>query len=240
MTAESYLSVKNWDEFQQYKDRDPKWIKLHRDILNNYEFDQLTETQQNHLIKIWLLASKLDNNIPNDTIWIGRQIGAKSKVDTKQLVTSGFLSLYENVQECTGMYLETETETETETDAGVSEIPDFVDQETWTDFVQHRKEKRQALKPTTTKRIIKDLTKWHNEGEDVNQILITSIRNGWTGIFKDKKKKTKSSNGSRVEFVPDSELEAWAIRNNAPRPKQQAGYSYDKYRADLTAWEQTT
>ena len=107
-----YLSVKNWDAFQQYKDRDPKWIKLHRDILNNYEFDQLTEIQQNHLMKIWLLASKLDNKIPNDSAWIARQIGAKSKVDTKQLVTYGFMVLYESVQDCTETYLETETETE--------------------------------------------------------------------------------------------------------------------------------
>ena len=81
---DSYLTIKNWNQFQQYKDRDPKWIKLHRDILNDYEFDQLTEIQQNHLMKIWLLASKLDNKIPHDTTWIGRQIGAKSKVDIKQ------------------------------------------------------------------------------------------------------------------------------------------------------------
>ena len=109
-----YISVKNWTEFQQYKDRDPKWIKLHRNILNDYDFDQLTEIQQNHLMKIWLLASKLDNKIPNDSVWIGRQIGAKSKVDLKQLVTHGFVLLYETVQDCTGTYLETETETERE------------------------------------------------------------------------------------------------------------------------------
>jgi len=119
----SHLSVKNWEEFQQYKDRDPKWIKLHRDILTDYEFDQLTETQQLHLIKIWLLASKLDNQIPNDAIWIGRQIGAKSKVDVKQLVTSGFLVLYESVQECTETYLETETETyKEETDLYIAQF----------------------------------------------------------------------------------------------------------------------
>jgi len=111
-----YLAVRNWDEFQQYKDRDPKWIKLHRDILTNYEFEHLTEVQQLHLVKIWLLASKLENKIPNDAVWIARQIGAKSKVDTKQLITSGFLVLYKSVQNCTEMYLETETETETETE----------------------------------------------------------------------------------------------------------------------------
>jgi len=112
----NHLRVKNWDSFQQYKDRDPKWIKLHRDILNDYDFDQLSEINQLHLMKIWLLASKLDNKIPNDAEWISRQIGAKSKVDIKQLCTSGFLIPYTNVHKCTQTYLETETETETETE----------------------------------------------------------------------------------------------------------------------------
>jgi len=106
-----YLCVKNWEEFQQYKDRDPKWIKVHRDLLYDYEFDNLDELCQMHLVKIWLLAAKIDNKIPNDAVWIGRQIGAKSKVDLKQLCTAGFLVMYESVQDCTEVYLEAEAET---------------------------------------------------------------------------------------------------------------------------------
>ena len=111
-----YLRVKNWEQFQQYKDRDPKWIKLHRDVLCDYEIDALDEAGQLHLFKIWLLASKTDNQIPNDPSWIARQIGAKSKVNIKQLVTAGFLIPYESVQNRTETYLETETEGETETE----------------------------------------------------------------------------------------------------------------------------
>ena len=107
----NFLRVKNWEEFQQYKDRDPKWIKVHRDLLYDYEMDRLDEIAQLHLLKIWLLAAKLDNKIPNDAEWIARQIGAKSKVNIKQLCTFGFLIAYESVQACTETYLETETET---------------------------------------------------------------------------------------------------------------------------------
>lgn len=109
-----YLRIKNWDQFQQYKDRDPKWIKLHRDLLYDYEFDQLGEIEQLHLVKIWLLAAKLQNKIPSDPAWLQRTIGAKSKVNVKQLVTAGFLVVYESVQECTEMYLEEEGEEEEE------------------------------------------------------------------------------------------------------------------------------
>jgi hypothetical protein len=106
----AFLRVKNWDSFQQYKDREPFWIKLHRSILTDYEFDQLTDVQQIHLIKIWLLAAKLNNQIPDDAVWIGRQIGARSKVDVKQMVTYGFLEQYSNVHECTDSYVEKEKE----------------------------------------------------------------------------------------------------------------------------------
>ena len=111
-----YLQVKNWDTFQQYKDRDPKWIKLHRNILDDYDFEKLTEVQQCHLMKIWLLASKLDNQIPDDPDWVSKKIGAKNKVQLDQLVAFGFLIPYKSVQKCTKTYLETETETEKETE----------------------------------------------------------------------------------------------------------------------------
>jgi hypothetical protein len=114
--AVKFLRIKNWEEFQQYKDRDPKWIKLHRDILDDYDFDGLTEVQQCHLIKIWLLAAKIDNKIPNDAKWVARKIGAQSKVELDQLVTAGFMVPYSSVQDCTETYIETEEETEKETE----------------------------------------------------------------------------------------------------------------------------
>jgi hypothetical protein len=106
MPIKGYLTVRSWEKYQQYKDRDPKWIKVHRGLLSDYEFDQLTEIQQLHLIKIWLLAAQNDNKIPYDITWIERQIGAKSKVDVTPMISFGFLVLYETVQDCTNAYLE--------------------------------------------------------------------------------------------------------------------------------------
>ena len=112
-----FYCVKNWEEFQQYKDRDPKWIKLHREVLDDYELDSISEVDQLHLIKIWLLAAKVDNRIPNDPNWIARKIGAKSKVNLKQLVTLGFLVPYKSVQMThADPYLEEEAEAEKETE----------------------------------------------------------------------------------------------------------------------------
>ena len=38
-----YLRIRNWENFQQYKDRDPKWIKLHRTLLEDYDFCKLSD-----------------------------------------------------------------------------------------------------------------------------------------------------------------------------------------------------
>lgn len=63
------------------------------------------------------------------------------------------------------------------------DIPNFIDGEVWTEWIQHRKEIRKALKPTQSKAQIKKLTKWHEQGHDVNQIINQSITNGWAGLF---------------------------------------------------------
>ena len=86
-----YLHVKNWEDKQHYKDRCPPWIKLHRDLLNDYEFSCLQDASKLHLMLIWLLASQMDNKIPADPNFIKERIGIKGEIDLKSLVSKGFL-----------------------------------------------------------------------------------------------------------------------------------------------------
>jgi len=125
-----YLLVRNWDEFQHYKDRSPPWIKLHRSLLNNYEFQCLQDASKAHLMGIWLLASQLDNKVPADAAWIGQRIAATTPVDLSALIDSGFL-VFDGVEQTASMALakcspETETETETETDKKARKRAAFV------------------------------------------------------------------------------------------------------------------
>lgn len=87
----NYLKVKNWEEFQHYSNRTPPWIKLHNSLLDDYEFECLSDTAKGHLLCIWMLASRTDNKIHNDAAWIKKKIGASSTVDIKTLLDSGFL-----------------------------------------------------------------------------------------------------------------------------------------------------
>lgn len=92
-----YLSVCNWDKFQHYKKRNPPWIKLHCELLANYEFNCLQDASKSHLMLIWLMASQCDNKIPNDPTWLQRKLGTEKKPDINLLIEKGFL---EYVAEC--------------------------------------------------------------------------------------------------------------------------------------------
>lgn len=88
---DNYFKVKNWDNFQHYKDRNPPWIKLHNHLLDNYEFECLPDASKAHLLCIWMLASRTQNKMPMDSKWIKRKIGASEDVDLQILVKYGFI-----------------------------------------------------------------------------------------------------------------------------------------------------
>ena len=52
------LRPKNWSEYQHYKDRNPPWIKLHRDLLNDRDFMCLPIASKAIAPLLWLLASE--------------------------------------------------------------------------------------------------------------------------------------------------------------------------------------
>lgn len=52
------MKIKNWERFQHYKDRNPPWIKLYHDLLDDREFFALSPPAARLLILLWLLASE--------------------------------------------------------------------------------------------------------------------------------------------------------------------------------------
>ena len=95
----STFSVKNFDKFQHYKDRTPPWIRLYNALLDDYEFGRLPDASKAHLIAIWLLASRYENEIPFDSEWVARRINATDPVDLKGLAEGGFIVLDQSCTE---------------------------------------------------------------------------------------------------------------------------------------------
>lgn len=58
------ISVKNWERFQHYKDRDPPWIKLYRDMLTSEPWLLGTDLSRLVQVAITLLAARYQNDIP--------------------------------------------------------------------------------------------------------------------------------------------------------------------------------
>ena len=52
------IKPKNWRRFQHYKGRRPPWIKLHRDLLDDYEFACLPVASKALAPFLWLLAAE--------------------------------------------------------------------------------------------------------------------------------------------------------------------------------------
>lgn len=118
-----YITAPTLDKWQHYKKRNPPWIKLHRDIFNDYKYSCLQDASKLHLIMIWLLASQMDNMVPNDPEWIRKKINASENVDVESLVNMGFLEIcYQDASKVIAIsqqsaIVETETETEAEADS---------------------------------------------------------------------------------------------------------------------------
>ena len=92
----NFFRVKNWESFQHYKNRNPPWIKLYSDLLDDYNFSCLQDASKLHLVMIWLLASRNNNKLPTSEKWIQQRIGASEKVDLSVLIESGFIEIIPN------------------------------------------------------------------------------------------------------------------------------------------------
>ena len=120
------LKVINWSKYQSYKDRRPPWIRFHRTMLDNYEFQMMGADSRALLPMIWLLACEDEDPSSGNIDLEIKEISFRLRIDESTLTESlqelercGFI-------ECAGIVTKplrnrnetvtTETETETETE----------------------------------------------------------------------------------------------------------------------------
>ena len=205
----NYLRVKNWEQFQHYSKRNPPWIKLHNEILHSRTWVGLDDENKALAVAIMLLASRFNNSIPCDPVYIQRVAYLQKLPDLDKLFEIDF------IEEIT-----TETETETEHTSKVlasasMEIPDWIDIEVWTEFEKHRKEIRAKLTPTATKRLLVNLDEHRQKGVDPNEALRESIRNQWRGVFPERllEKINGKPNGTGQTAIPETKHQQRERRN---------------------------
>lgn len=88
-----FLRVNNLSKYQHYEAKNPAWVKLYASVLDDYDFAQLPDESKYHAIALIPLASRIENHVPDDSVWVGQKISARSDVDLALLVSIGFLGV---------------------------------------------------------------------------------------------------------------------------------------------------
>ena len=120
----SYLTVKNWNRFQHYKNRKPPWIKFYTEVIE--EFDDagnandifaLSDSAKLTLLLAWLLASHFGGHLPDrNSAWFRQRLGIEG-VNLKELMAKGFIDASNDASSGTPSALAAEIEGEIEKDS---------------------------------------------------------------------------------------------------------------------------
>jgi hypothetical protein len=194
------IRVKNWSQFQHFKDRKPIWIKLYRELLDDIQWHELDAKSSKVLVMLWLLASEDDGNLPDIKTISFRLRMPESEVNAcisrlshylEQDASTVISSVYQPDT------LEKRRE-ETEKKPVSLEIPDWIDVNDWKDFVEMRKKIGKPMTDRASKLIISKLEKMKVKGISPSVSLQNSILNAWQDVYEPKVHTQQNSMGRRV------------------------------------------
>jgi len=86
--------IKNWSEYQHYKNRNPQWIKLHAALLSSEDWVVLDDASRVLAVACMLIAAKTDNQIDTSEQggrYMQRVAYLNSQPDFNPLISCGFL-----------------------------------------------------------------------------------------------------------------------------------------------------
>ena len=172
------LIPKNWTKFQHYKDRNPPWIKLHRDLLIDKTFMRLPTASKALAPLLWLLASESIDGIFDADF---DQLEFRLRFTEKELI-AGIKPLIEN-----GFFIDASTmlsaslqdaipETETEAEKRQIFVPP-IPSDLLKEWLIVRKRK------PVTERVFNSVIKEAEKiGWTPEQAIIKCCERGWTGF----------------------------------------------------------
>ena len=111
------IQPKNWKKFQHYSHRNPPWIKLQKQLLDDYDFACLSDASKWLAMRLWLLASEyqdgmIDASEQQITFRLRLSIN-EFKTMLNELQTLGFFDVFQDASKTLAPQLHDAT-TETE------------------------------------------------------------------------------------------------------------------------------
>lgn len=85
-----YLQIRNWHEFQHYKERNPPWIKLHVNIFASEDWVTLADASKLVMVACMIIGSKNGGKVPNNPDYIKRVAYLDKRPDLTPLIECGF------------------------------------------------------------------------------------------------------------------------------------------------------
>ena len=91
-----FLRIREWQKYQHYHDRNPPWIKLHRELLHSYTWVTLDDAGRLLAIVCMILAAETGNKVPLDRDFIQRRAHLKERPDVRPLIEVGFAEVIDD------------------------------------------------------------------------------------------------------------------------------------------------
>ena len=194
------IRVKNWSQFQHFKDRKPIWIKLYRELLDDIQWHELDAKSSKVLVMLWLLASEDDGNLPDIKTISFRLRMPESEVNACVSRLSHYLeqdasTVISSVYQAD--ILEKRRE-ETEKKPVSLELPEWLNKTDWNDFVEMRKKLKKPMTDRAVKLMLSKLETMKNKGIDTSEVLQKSILANWSDVYEPKVQTQQNSMGRRV------------------------------------------
>ena len=217
--------IRNWAKFQHFKDRNPPWVKLYKDVLDDPDWHELDPLAAKVLVMLWLIASEDDSK--QGTLPENKKLAFRLRISEKNLcITLSQLKnwlIQDDIKVISSGYPtdapETETETETDSSFAVSPSkPKFsavdylkslgVSDSVISDWITLRKSKKAPVTGTAIAGIIREAEK---AGWSLSDALAKSCERGWTGFKADwvsgeNKPDLAKHNPSEMVTLPDGRV----------------------------------
>lgn len=114
MANVAQLKVRNWEQFQHYKDRNPPWIKLHFALLASEDWVTLDDASKLLAVVCMLIASRNGGMVPNNPAYLKRVAYLDALPNLAPLISCGFLE--KELADASTAQADARPETETDTE----------------------------------------------------------------------------------------------------------------------------
>lgn len=205
------IKIKDWDKLQSLRqDRGaPPWIKVHRNLLSNEKWAQLSDAEKGQIVSMWLVAADNNGMLPDDPKIIRKICQLDDVPDINKFKELGFFEKegcqvdaivapicqpVDNHDLKDGCQSGSQEESRVEKSRDKKDIPngiskekDFpkpesVSEQAWSDFKKLRARKKAPITQTAMDGIAREAVK---AGISLEAAIVFACERGWTSFKAD-------------------------------------------------------